>query len=96
MSLAHPQVLALVIPAYAMLLELHHSLHMPGVRTSQVMTDCESTGAEVESAKQPRWLVGDGGAAEDADDDVVEGDGDGDGEGEGVIDAEEEVDDETA
>lgn len=44
------------------------------------MTDCERMGAEAESLKQPRWLVGEGGAAEEADEELAEGEGDGDGD----------------
>ena len=44
MSLAQPHVVPLVIPAYACPFELHQSLHIPGVRVSQVITDDERTG----------------------------------------------------
>lgn len=55
-----------------MLLELHHSLHMPGVSVSHVMTDSLRTGLVEDWVKQPRWLVGEAGAAEDTGDGLVD------------------------
>ena len=56
-----------------MLFELHHSLHMPGVRVSHLMTFLLRTGPVV-CLKQPRWLVGEAGAADCTGDGAADGD----------------------